>query len=102
MKKYKGSGGDVIIPENVKSIGNGVFYNRKNLTSVTIPDSVTSIGKNAFCDCRILSYCRIPETVRFIADNAFDGCDSLVLAVTAGSHAEDYALRLSIRYVISE
>ena len=29
LKKYVGPGGDVIIPEGVTSIGNGVFYNRK-------------------------------------------------------------------------
>ena len=66
------------------------------------PIQLEYIGENAFCDCRSLSCCRIPETVRFIADNAFDGCDSLVLAVASGSYAEEYAVRLSIPYVISE
>ena len=77
LKKYKGSGGDVIIPDSVTSIGNGVFYNRKNLTSVTIPDSVTSIGKNAFRDCKNLTSVTIPDSVTSIGNNAFEGCKSL-------------------------
>ena len=59
------------------SIGNGVFYNRKNLTSVTIPDSVTSIGKNAFRDCKNLTSVTIPDSVTSIGNNAFEGCKSL-------------------------
>ena len=77
LKKYVGPGGDVIIPEGVTSIGNGVFYNRKNLTSVTIPDSVTSIGKNAFRDCKNLTSVTIPDSVTSIGNNAFEGCKSL-------------------------
>ena len=46
--KYTGTGGNVVIPEGVASIGDKAFYYCKNLTNITIPDSVTRIGKEAF------------------------------------------------------
>ena len=50
LKKYKGAGGDVVIPGNlgITSIGSSAFSFDKNVTSVRIPDGVTSIGGNAF------------------------------------------------------
>ena len=39
---------EFVVPENVTSIGNGVFVNCRGLTSVTIPNSVTCIGSEAF------------------------------------------------------
>jgi len=39
---------DLVIPEDVTSIGIGTFYGCSGLTSVIIPESVTSIGYNAF------------------------------------------------------
>lgn len=41
----------LVIPEGVTSIGIGVFYGNKTLTSVTLPSTLTSIGKYAFTQC---------------------------------------------------
>jgi hypothetical protein len=41
----------VTLPNSVTSIGNQAFYHCSGLTSVTIPDGVTSIGSQAFFDC---------------------------------------------------
>ena len=51
---YKGSGGDVVIPNGVTTIGNGIFKFNTSITSVVIPDSVTTIGDNAFEQCESL------------------------------------------------
>ena len=42
---------DLIIPEDVDSIGNYAFFGCNALTSVTIPNSVISIGDWAFRGC---------------------------------------------------
>ena len=42
---------DLVIPDDVTSIGDYVFYWYYELTSVTIPDSVTNIGYSAFFGC---------------------------------------------------
>ena len=48
LEKYMGNGGDVVIPEGVKSIGSWAFYGCSSLTGVTIPEGVKSIGERAF------------------------------------------------------
>ena len=47
---YHGSGGNVVIPDNlgITAIGDNAFYGNGSLTSVTIGNSVTSIGNSAF------------------------------------------------------
>ncbi len=51
LVKYKGKGGNVVIPNTVKSIGRVAFYGCQSLTNVTIPNSVESIGRVAFYGC---------------------------------------------------
>ena len=47
---------NLVIPNNVESIGDNAFSGCASLTTVTIPDSVTSIGNNAFYNCKNLKY----------------------------------------------
>ncbi len=54
LAKYRGAGGDVVIPEGVTGIGDYAFSFCESMTGVTIPDSVTSIGKSAFSMCKAL------------------------------------------------
>ena len=51
LTKYNGSGGDVVIPEGVKSISDFAFGLNSSMTSVTIPKSVTAIGEDTFSMC---------------------------------------------------
>ena len=48
---YVNSITNVVIGNNVTSIGDYAFWNCHGLTSVTIPDSITSIGEMAFAYC---------------------------------------------------
>ena len=65
------------IPDSVTSIGDGAFYDCKNLTSVTIPDGVTCIGIDAFHSCESLTSVTIPDSVTSIGDGAFYDCKNL-------------------------
>ena len=91
---------EIVIPNNITSIGDWVFYGCSSLTSVTIPDSVTrfgigaffgcssltsvsignsvtSIGFCAFYDCKSLNSITIPDSVTSIRGRAFSMCESL-------------------------
>ena len=46
---------NVIINNNITSIGNEAFYGCRSLTSITIPEVVTSIGYSAFEGCSSLT-----------------------------------------------
>lgn len=53
LKRYKGTDGDVVIPDGVTCIDRRAFYHCEKLKSVTIPDSVTHIRTDAFCFAKI-------------------------------------------------
>lgn len=77
LKKYTGSGGDVVIPDGVTTIGDCAFKECVSLITVTIPDSVTSIGNSAFYACRELKNIAIPESITKIGISAFCQCTKL-------------------------
>ena len=66
-KKYK-----------ITKIGEKVFANCANLTSVTIPDSIEEIGNNAFSFCNSLTNITIPNSVIKIGNSVFSSCTSLI------------------------
>ncbi len=61
LVKYKGDGGDVVIPNGVTGIGDFVFSYCSSLTSIGIPEGVTSIGDGAFMWCGSLTSIEIPK-----------------------------------------
>ena len=87
LTRYTGSGGDVVIPEGVTSIGDAAFGLCYDLTSVKIPKGVTQIGKGVFMECLSLTSVEIPEGVTSIGNMAFDSCPSLT-SVTLPSTLE--------------
>jgi hypothetical protein len=80
----------IIIPEyingyKVTSIGNTVFKNCTELTSVTIPDSVINIGQFTFFGCTNLKSIAIPNNVNSIGFGMFDSCTSLESVIIGDS-----------------
>ena len=65
---------EFVIPDDVTSIREGLFYNCKSLSSVTIPNSVTTIGWDAFQNCGSLHSITIPDDVTSIGGYAFSYC----------------------------
>ena len=61
---------DVVIPQNVASIGDDAFKDN-DLTSVIIPDSVVSIGDSAFSGNSGLGMVYVPNSNPSVASNAF-------------------------------
>ncbi|MDR0322394.1 MAG: leucine-rich repeat domain-containing protein [Treponema sp.] len=88
----------IILPENLKSIEEGVFYGCKNLTSIIIPEGITKIGRQAFDSCVALTSVRLPLTIERIDEYAFYGCTELtvvtiptsLVSVVFGGRSIDY------------
>ena len=79
---------NLVIPEGVTHIGQGVFLNCDSLKSVTIPNSVKTISNRAFYDCDNITTIDIPTVndpnqYTTIGEYAFESCDKLT-SVTIG------------------
>lgn len=82
LLEYRGSGGHVVIPEGVTTIGSWEvatkgFSDRADITSVTFPNSLTYIGNGAFQKCTGLTEVTIPANVFAIINGAFQDCTNL-------------------------
>lgn len=84
-----------VIPEGVKSIEDGAFYDNKELTTITIPSTVTTIEDNAFYGCENLKNVIFEENslITYIGKYAFNECFALAEIAIPDSVAkiDDYA-----------
>ena len=74
LDEYNNEIKEILIPNDVESIGSYAFYGCSGLTSIIIPKSISYIGSEAFAKCYYLSSINIPESVETIEVGAFDGC----------------------------
>lgn len=77
---------DVVIPDDVTSIGSYSFYNSR-MASVTLGSGLEKIGPNAFNMCRLISTVTIPDNVTELGVGAFKACSNMG-TVTIGSGIE--------------
>ncbi len=70
---------NVILPDNLESIGNTAFHALTNLVSVNLPSQLKTIGSNAFQDCSNLSKMDLSSChqLTVIEDNAFGRCGAI-------------------------
>ncbi len=68
---YKGEGGNIAIPEGVKTIGAGCFEGNTSITGIAFPTSLSTIGEDAFNGCSSLATLQLPEGLETIEDRAF-------------------------------
>lgn len=71
---YRGSGGDLVIPDTVRRIAPEVFAGNVSIASVQLPDSLIEIGEGAFAGCKNLCTVTGGNNVKVIRDRAFAGC----------------------------
>ena len=92
---YCGSGGDMTIPTGVTTIGDGVFMNCTEMTSVMIPAGVTVIGDGAFYGCTGLTSVMMADSVTSIGYGAFMSCGSLAQVSFGGDENAWNAIAVS-------
>ena len=69
---------ELIIPDGVTEIKDGVFYGCKSITRLVLPDTLLRIGNGAFEYCTRLRSVSIPDSVTEISDLAFSNCNWLM------------------------
>ena len=94
LVKYKGAGGDVVVPDSVTSIGDRAFEECSSITSIKLPEGVTSIGNSAFAECNNLASVDLPASVTSLGVCAFDGCSSLkkIIIPDSVTFIDEYAI----------
>lgn len=70
---------NIILPENLKEIGEGAFYN-SSVTEISIPDDIVKISENAFRNSSSLTSVILGQGVKALGDNAFNGCINIISA----------------------
>ena len=77
---YAGGGAiftELLLPNTLKTIGDGAFLGCEKLVEIEIPSSVTSIGDYVFSYCLSLEEVVLPNTIDTIGEYTFAGCSML-------------------------
>ena len=77
LKAYLAPDAEVVIPEGVHTIGDGVFKGMSWLLKVTLPSTLKKIGDSAFKGCRQLNDVVFPEGLAEIGEYAFHRCHGI-------------------------
>ena len=68
---------NIIIPNEITSIGHSTFYNCSSLESIIIPNNIRDIRESTFYACYSLYSITLPINLESIGDLAFGGCESI-------------------------
>ena len=82
---YMSSLSEVVLPDQLKSIGASAFYKCYNLKSITFPNTLEIIGEFAFTDCKLLQKVEFPSSLHTIGDKAFLSCHPSLSVVAPAS-----------------
>ncbi|MCQ2815336.1 MAG: leucine-rich repeat protein [Bacilli bacterium] len=90
---YIGNENNVIVPNNVSSIGSHCFFNLVlvDIINVILPKNLKKIGDYAFAISSITTIC-IPKSVTEIGRYAFYGCQNLTILCEAASQPSGWNL----------
>lgn len=98
LVSYHGTGGDIVIPDNVIIIKPYAFAGCDAITSVTIPDSVMIIGECAFLECSNLTDVTLGRGLIGLQDLSFENCSSLKRVVFPPLEEQESSLKSSRLY----
>ncbi len=74
---YVGKGGDIVLPNSVRVVGEKAFFENNTITSVELnPDTITIMPK-AFEGCKVLTMFVGGTSLAMIGDDAFYNCGAL-------------------------
>lgn len=68
---------EIKIPDSVETIGNGAFYDCRDLERITLPSALQTLSPVTFYDCTALSEVTFPASLKTIESSAFSGCRNL-------------------------
>ena len=68
---------EIKIPDSVETIGNGAFYDCRDLERITLPSALQTLSPVTFYDCTALSEVTFPASLKTIENSAFSGCRNL-------------------------
>lgn len=91
--------GNITLPDSIKQIAGGAFFDRQDITAVTINNGCVKISENAFCQMRFMENIFIPDSVLQIGENAFVNCnEQFYIICNDDSAAKQYAESNNISY----
>lgn len=68
---------EIQIPDSVETIGNGAFYDCRDLERITLPSALQTLSTVTFYNCTALSEVTFPASLKTIENSAFSGCRNL-------------------------
>lgn len=89
---------NVVIPDKVKEIERGAFFECDKLSSIRLPAGLESIGDQAFYGCRSLQNMVIPASVFDINETAFADCRSIKAYEVEANNKGNYYAENGILY----
>lgn len=75
---------NIILPDNITSIGSAAFSGCSSLVSFEVPSNVTQIGGSAFSSCKSLTSIDIPNSVMSLGTYAFYNCSFTSIDIPEG------------------
>lgn len=75
---------EIKIPDSVETIGNGAFYECRDLERIALPSALQTLSSVTFYNCTALSEVTFPASLKTIESSAFSGCRKPLRSQTSG------------------
>lgn len=74
LRSYSGEGKNVVVPQEVKALGDYAFSGHSEIKFLILPEGLERIGSYALSGCVSIESLKIPDSVTGIGGLAFAGC----------------------------